>query len=241
MQGQRCTSGSQRNISVDANICGIEERSSSREARWQEGKTMNPRGPLTRCLLEYRFPRPFRFPRRLHSVARRDIWCRPLPQSRVPSAISSALKPLQLQTPTVSSPLLSNTSSFPLFPSLSADLVLPVPTAHLYSLAPPHHVSIHSFPRFTLFLNAVHSLFPSLRFPPLVFPTPFPFTFGRRYRKSNFVTGTASTRPGFRPLFRRNYTSLGATATKDFPYQATLPKSVLFFSPCFATFASIRP
>lgn len=38
-------------------------------------------------------------------LARRDIWCRPLPQSRVPSAISSALKPLQLQTPTVSSPL----------------------------------------------------------------------------------------------------------------------------------------
>lgn len=79
------------------------------------------------------------------SLARRDIWRRPLPQSRVPSAISGALKPLQLQTPTVSSPL---------FP---CSFVLP--SVRLSSAARRHrrrrrlllYLSFHSFPHFPLF------------------------------------------------------------------------------------------
>ena len=154
------------------------------------------------------------FPRRLRSLARRDIWCRPLPQSRVPSAISSALKPLQLQTPTVSSPLLppplrflspslflcstdwhslsshSSPSYFPLNSlSLSLSLSLASPWPRSHSLFPSFHSSSSSSSQ----TPTSHSLFPSFRFSPSVFPTSFPFTFGRRYRKSNFVTGTASS------------------------------------------------
>lgn len=121
----------------------------------------------------YRFPRFFAFLRHLLlSPARRDIWCRPLPQSRVPSAISSALKPLQLQTPTVSSPLLPPSS--PYLPSSPTNAIsLPpylVPCLLLPPLpSPPRH---GTFP-FTLSLvspfsttPANHSLFPSFRFSP---------------------------------------------------------------------------
>lgn len=121
----------------------------------------------------YRFPRFFAFLLRhlLLSPARRDIWCRPLPQSRVPSAISSALKPLQLQTPTVSSPLLPPPLPPPtlpyqrLSPSLARSFVSAPPPS------PPPLLS-GTFP-FTLSLVSPfsttptnHSLFPSFRFSP---------------------------------------------------------------------------
>jgi len=71
--------------------------------RWQRKRCNSMCLRNLRCLFEYSFPRLSLLS--LSPLTRRDIWCRPLPQSRVPSAISSALKPLQLQTPTVSSPL----------------------------------------------------------------------------------------------------------------------------------------
>lgn len=64
-----------------------------------------PRISSTLGISSNSFPRLSFLSPSLSPLTRRDIWCRPLPQSRVPSAISSALKPLQLQTPTVSSPL----------------------------------------------------------------------------------------------------------------------------------------
>lgn len=91
-------------------------------ARRRDNESM--RLSLVRRLPEHRSPAPSSLPGRRDSLARRDIWCRPLPQSRVPSAISSALKPLQLQTPTVSSPLLPPLAFLPLSLSISASLPL---------------------------------------------------------------------------------------------------------------------
>lgn len=135
----------------------------------------------------YRFPRFFAFLLRhlLLSPARRDIWCRPLPQSRVPSAISSALKPLQLQTPTVSSPLLPPPLPPPTLPyqRLSPSLArsFRVCSSAFPSPPPQWHVPIHSFPRFTLFHDTDQPL--SLSVVPIFSfwsrPTSSPFTFGQ--------------------------------------------------------------
>lgn len=160
----------------------------------------------------YRFPRFFAFLRHLLlSPARRDIWCRPLPQSRVPSAISSALKPLQLQTPTVSSPLLppsspylpsSPTNAISLPPYLVPCLLLPSPPllgmARFHSLFP----SFHPFPRHRPTTLSFHRSDFLLLVSTDVVPI---YIRAGRYRKSNFVT---SHQPGqdSAPLFRRNYT-----------------------------------
>lgn len=103
----------------------------------------------------------------LAPLARRDIWCRPLPQSRVPSAISSALKPLQLQTPTVSSPLFR-------------PVLLRAPLTSTF---------LPLFPSFSLFGSTlVRSLARSL-----ARRSPAPFTFAHYSRKSNFVTRAGSS------------------------------------------------
>lgn len=90
-----------------------------------------------------------------------------------------------------------------LFLSLSLSSLSPIPSNSLSSYSSPSYFPVSShpfvarfhslFPSFHPFPDTNHSLFPSFRFSPLVFLTLFPFTFGRRYRKSNFVTGTAST------------------------------------------------
>jgi len=108
-------------------------------------------------------------------LTRRDIWCRPLPQSRVPSAISSALKPLQLQTPTVSSPLFHLALLRPPFTARSHIAPAFLPLFLSFSLFGPSFVSL------------AHSLVPHRR-------SPAPFTFARYSRKSNFVTRTGSIR-----------------------------------------------
>ena len=139
--------------------------------RWQRKRCNSMCLRNLRCLFEYSFPRLSLLS--LSPLTRRDIWCRPLPQSRVPSAISSALKPLQLQTPTVPSPLFH-----------LALLRSPfVPTSPLHSF--------HSFSHFPFsiprsFLSLSHSLVPCR--------SPVPFTFAHYSRKSNFVTRAGSIR-----------------------------------------------
>lgn len=111
----------------------------------------------------------------LSPLTRRDIWCRPLPQSRVPSAISSALKPLQLQTPTDSSPLFHPALLRPPFTARS----------HIAPCVPSTLSLIFPF-RFLARFPLTRSLVPRRR-------SPAPFTFARYSRKSNFVTRAGSS------------------------------------------------
>lgn len=152
------------------------EKGMSRQNQWRKKRQDSTCLRHSQCLFEYFFQHlsflSFFLSLSLFpsSLTRRDIWCRPLPQSWVPSAISSALKPLQLQTPTVSSPLFhpvllrSPLTTHPHVPS-TLSLIFP----------------FQSLARFSRFARALRRR------------SPAPFTFAHYSRKSNFVTRAGSS------------------------------------------------
>lgn len=67
---------------------------------------------------------------------------------------------------------------------------------------------------------------------PSVFLTPSPFTFGRHYRKSNFVTGTAQRPPGFPSSISAKLHVGWHRKLERFPLSSGTTRNLVSFSPC---------